>query len=412
MRMDRGRLALEIKRARGGFIAMIVLGALAIAAAAVIASGLRLNLPWSETYKARVAVNDIKGVVAGKQQVRISGLPVGKITKAELVDGRPVITVTLKGRYAPLYRDARLRLRPKTPLEDLYLNVEERGHKSAGELTEDQILPAERTRVPVSIGRVLNAFNADTRVRMEQAIDELGRGLPDRGDEFRAALVELAPFLRAAQRLTGQLAVRRGHTRRLVHNFRLMMEELGRRDSQLRQLVRGGGQSLTEVARAQGQLSLLLAEFPPTLRQLQPSFAALRAAADELDPALVDLRSSARALPGGLAALRDFSTEARPALRALRRPLPELTALVKALEPTAAGLDGAFTKLSPQAPRLDRVTAAIVPCELAVQKFFQNTISLMKFSDSRGLVVRGQTVDGTSLNQREAPSCAPGRPQK
>ena len=265
MRMDRQRLALEIRRARGGFIALLALLVLAIGAAAVIANGLRLNMPWHDTYTARVAVDDAKGVVAGKQQVRISGLPVGKIDESELVDGKPVLTITLRGKYAPLYKDARLRLRPKTPLADLYLNVEDRGHKSAGELKEGDVLAAERTQAPVDIGKVMNALNASTRTRMEHAIDALGRGLPDNGDSFRAALIELAPFLNAAERLTKVTAERRGHTRRLVHNFRLMMEELGRRDNAVRRLVEGGSRTFDALADAQAPLSRLFAEFPPTL---------------------------------------------------------------------------------------------------------------------------------------------------
>jgi len=384
MKVDRGRLTLEIRRARGGFLAVLVLGALTIGAIAVIANGLRLNMPWTKTYTARVAVDDAKGVVPGKQQVRISGLPVGKVTKAQLVDGRPVLTIMIKGKYAPLYRDARLRLRPKTPLDDLYLNVESRGQKSAGEVTSGQVLTAERTIVPVDIGRVLDAFNAATRVRMEQAIDELGRALPDRGAQLRETIVRLAPFLEAAQRLSRATAERRGYTRRLVHNFRLTMEELGRRDRSLRMLVRGGAETFTQLAARERSLTGLLDELPPTLRQLQPAFAALRS----------------------------FSSEATPALRALRRPLPALSRLVAAVSPTAQGLDRAFAGLAPTAPRLDRITKAIVPCELAIQKFFANTLSLMKFYDARGLVPRGQTVDGDSANQRAGKSCAPGGPRK
>jgi virulence factor Mce-like protein len=410
--MDRQRLALEIRRARGGFIALLALFVLAIGAAAVIANGLRLNMPWHDTYTARVAVDDAKGVVAGKQQVRISGLPVGKIDESELVDGRPVLTITIKGKYAPLYKDARLRLRPKTPLADLYLNVEDRGHKSAGELKEGDVLAAERTQAPVDIGKVMNALNASTRTRMEHAVDALGRALPDNGRNFRAALIELAPFLNAAERLTKVTAERRGHTRRLVHNFRLMMEELGRRDNAVRRLVQGGSRTFDALADAQAPLSRLFAEFPPTLRRLQPAFAALRATADELDPAFDELQRSARELPSGLRALQEFGEEARPALSALRSPLPSLTSLVRALAPTAQGLDRAFAKLRPTAPRLDRVTATIVPCEYAVSKFFHNTLSLMKFYDSRGMIVRGQTVDGASLSQRPAKSCAPGGPAK
>ena len=411
-KMDRGRLLLEVKRARAGFIALLVLLALTIGAIAVIANGLRLNMPWSKTYTVRVAVDDARGVVQGKQQVRISGLPVGKITKAELVNGRPVLTITIKKKYAPLYRDARLRLRPKTPLEDLYLNVESRGHKSAGELKEHQLLSADRTIAPISIGRVFDAFQADTRTRMEQAVDNAGQGLNDHGHDLRAALVKLAPFLNAARRLTNEMAVRRGHTRRLVHNLRLMMAELGNRNAALRQLVRGGAQTFTALAQQADPLSQLIAQLPPTLRELQPAFAALRASADELDPALDGLRQSAKEMPAGLAALRAFSNDALPALRALRRPLPSLSSLVGALRPTAIGLNGAFTQLRPQAPRLDHVTRAIVPCELGVTKFFANTLSLMKFYDSRAMIVRGQTINGSDPNQREAKSCAEGRPRK
>jgi ABC-type transporter Mla subunit MlaD len=405
-------MKLEIRRARRGFIAVLALLLLAGSSAVILARGLRLNFPWDSTYSARIAVDDAKGVVAGKQQVRISGLPVGKIDKAELVDGHPVLTITIKGKYAPLYRDARLRLRPKTPLDDLYLNVEFRGHPAAGKLTGSQVLPAERTRTPVDIGRVLDALNADTRTRLEQAVDALGRGLPDHGDEFRTALVQLAPFLRAAQRLTTQTAIRHVQTRRLIHNFRVMTTELGNRDQALRDLVRGGALTLTEVGNNDASLATLIDEFPPTLRRLLPAFAALRTSADQLDPAFDELRRSARALPGGLEALRAFSVEATPALAALRGTLPPLTSLSRALAPTAAGLDKAFALLRPQAPRLDRITAAIVPCEFAVQKFFHNTLSLMKFSDSTGMVARGQTVDGSSASQAPGKSCAKGGPSK
>lgn len=408
----RGRFALEIRRARGGLAALIGLVVLTIGAMAVIANGLRLNLPWSKTYTARVAVADAKGVVAGKQQVRISGLPVGKIDKVSLVDGHPILTITLKGKYAPLYRDAKLRLRPKTPLDDLYLNVESRGHKSAGRLDSGNVLAAQQTTAPVDIGRVLDTFNVDTRQRMEQAIDELGKGLPDRGDDLRRAIAQLAPFLLDARRLTQVTAERRGATRHLVHNLRVMLDELGTRDKQLTALVRGGSRALGSLGAQDASLESTLNELPPTLEQLQPAFDTLRATTDELDPAFDKLRGSAKALPSGLAALRSFSDSATPALRAIRTPLAHLRTLVAQLRPTAAGLDGAFTKLEPTAPRLDRVTAAIVPCELAVQKFFNNTLSLMKFSDARGLIPRGQTVDGMTGNQRAGKSCAAGGPRK
>lgn len=418
--VSRDRVRLEIRRARRPFFVLVGLIVLALGAAAYIVGNLRSSLPWQSPYRVRVAVDNAKGIVPGKQEVRISGVAVGRIQQVDLRDGRPVLTISMERRYAPLYRDARLRLRPKTPLDDLYLDIDQRGHLRAGKLADSQLLEAQRTRTPVDIGEVLDALDADTRTRVGEAIDELGRALPDHGDQLRAALVELSPFLRAAQRLSRELAVRRGHTRRLVHNLRVMTGELARRQGQLSQLVRGGAASFTELGRADVPLAQTLSELPPTLRQLESTFATVRATAGQLDPALDALLPTATALPAGLDALRSFSVDARPALATLRRALPRLTPFVHALRPTAIDLAQAFGQLRPQAPRLDRITAAVVPCELAVAKFFENTISVTKFYDSQTAFPRGQAVLGLSslggqlrdAVQEGGRSCAPGGPRR
>jgi len=413
--LDRQRLALEVRRAGKPFIAVIALAIVAVISTGIILANIGVKLPWAGAYKTRVAVDDVSGVVPKKHTVRLAGLEVGRIEKVSLEGGRAILTISMDPDRAPLYRDAQLRLRPETPLEDIFLNVESRGTPGAGELGEKDVLGSERTRTPVDVGRVLNVFNADTRVRLEQSIDELGRGLDDGGRDLRRALVELAPFLRAAQRITRVTALRRTRTRRLVHNFRLMTEELASRETDLRGLVRGGAASLTELARNAEALKATISGLPPTMRQARSSFAALRQTTDELDPAFAELRPSARALPKGLAGLERFTREARPTFTALRRPLPELDGLVRALVPTSAGLERSFDRLEPVPARLNTITARITPCERVLAKFFQNTISLTKFSDNRATIVRGQTVfaggGSDTANQTRARSCAPGGPK-
>ena len=414
--LDRQRMALEVRRAGKPFIAVVALAIVAVISTGIILSNIGVKLPWAGSYTARVAVDDVAGVVPKKHTVRLAGLEVGRIEKVALKDGRAILTISMDPERAPLYRDAQLRLRPETPLEDIFLNVESRGTKRAGELGEKDVLDSERTRTPVDVGRVLNVFNADTRVRVEQGIDELGRGLDDGGRDLRRALVELAPFLRAAQRLARVTAKRQVRTRRLIHNFRLMTEELGSRETDLRGLVRGGSATLTELARNDEALEATIAELPPTMRQVRTSFATLRQATGELDPALTELRPAARALPKGLDGLEEFTREAEPTFTALRRPLPELERLVRALVPTAAGLERSFDRLEPVPRRLDTITARIEPCERVLAKFFHNTISLTKFSDNRATIVRGQTVsaggdEGENANQTAARSCVPGGPK-
>lgn len=414
--IDRERLALELRRAARPSIWLVLLIIGSLTCAGIIASNIGVSLPWSDTYKVRVEVDDAAGVVAKKQSVRLAGIDVGRVDAVELVGGKAVVTLAIEGDRAPLYRDARLRLRPETPLNDLFINIEKRGTPAAGELDEDEILPAERTQVAVNVGKVLDVFNVDTRDRLEQTIDEAGAGLGDRGPQFRQSLVELTPFLRAARRITQETAERRTQTSRLIHNFRLMTEELGRRDVELRQVVKSGAASLGELGNSEAAIRSLVDELPPTMRQLDTTFNKVRRTADELDPAFDEFRPVADALPEGLDELRRFSVEARPSIAKLRKPLPQIDTLLDALRPTARGLRSSFAALTPVPERLDRITRLIGPCERPLNKFFANTLSLGKFADANSVILRGQTVVGVSSggglvnddNQTAAPSCTPG----
>lgn len=418
--LDRERIALEVRRAAKPFAVLVVFLAASLAAWSVIIGNIGLTYPWSSSYETRVALDDASGVVPQKQAVRLSGIEVGLITGLEVDDGQAIAKIRLNEEHAPLYRDARLRLRPETPLDDIYLDVEKRGTPAAGKLGEDDVLPAERTRTAVDIGRVLNVFQGETRTRVEQAIDEYGRGLGDRGDDFRNALVQIAPFLDAAKRLAGESATRTRQTARLIHNLRLMTEELSLRETDLRTLVRGGAGALGELGAAEGSVRETFVELPPTLRRLQTSFATLRAAADELDPAFDALQPVARELPAGLDGLRRLGVSARPSFHELRESLPRLRSLVRALRPTARSLNGAFSQLRPVPPRVNTFTGLMPPCFRALQKFFHNTNSLGKFADRNSVILRGQSVMGTNSaggqandpNQTAARSCAPGGPSR
>ncbi len=417
-RFDAERIRLEIRRARGPFVALIVLALLAIGSTGIILKNIGFRMPWSNTYTTQIAVDDAKGVVPGKQQVKFSGVDIGKIKQVGLKGTQPVIKIAIDGKYGPLYKDARVELRPLTPLNDMYLNIISRGHASAGALGEKDALQADRTKTPVDIGRVLDVFNANTRDRVGQAIDEYGRGLSDHGQQLRQALVALAPFLKAAKTVTQESRVRSAQTRRLVHNFRLMTEELASRDSELRGFVSSGASSLTELGSSERSIQALFGQLPGTLTELRRSFAQVRYTVGHLDPALDALRPTANELPQGLASLRRFSEQAEPSLRELRQPLPNLNTLMAALRPTADRLDSAFTRLSPQVPRLDHITAKVVPCEHPLAKFFQNTLSLSKYYDFHGAIIRGYVVQGSDSaagasrdpNLSAAPSCVPGGP--
>jgi ABC-type transporter Mla subunit MlaD len=416
-RVTADRLRLEARRAGRPFVLWLVYLGFGLAAAGYLLAHLHVNLPWQSRYGLRIAVDNAKGVIAS-DEVRIAGVPVGTVTGVSLVRDQPILGIAINPADGPLYRNAQLRLRPATPLDNMYLDVIDRGTPSAGKVPDGGELSAQHTQTPVDISEIVDVFNADVRPRVTAAIDTLGQGLSDHGAQLRQALVGLAPFLRVARNLAAASMQRATEVRRLVHNLGLITAELNDRNAQVSGLVRGGSATFTALAADSQPLGALIDELPSTLQELPRSFATLRAAADQLNPTADALLPVARALPAGLGALAQISPSLQHALDALHRPLPRLTALLQSAGPLANRLHQAFTALLPQAPQFDRITAAVVPCELQVQDFFQWTLSVLKFADPGGPFPRGDDVVGTDtvgipdVGLVASRSCAAGGPSR
>lgn len=417
-RINTDRLKLELSRSRLPAMQYIYLIGVAAFCLVIVLKNQFYNRFWEQKYTFSAQFDDVKGVTPGVQRVKIAGVTVGVVTDAVNKDGRAVLKIQLKKEYGPLYKDAKIRLRPLTPLQDMYINIESRGTKGAGELG-GTALAAARTVSPVDISRVLNEFPSSTRTRMQVLLDQFGRGMQDNGADLKWAFGELAPFLSAAERTTSVIEQRRTQMARLVTNLHKLTDALAARDEALSTLVGAGNATLGELSGADRELDATLREIPPTLDILRTAFTRLRAAEDQLDPALQDLGPVADSLEAGMQALERFSTDARPALDALQPAVRRLAPLARDLKPTSVGLRDALSALRGQAPAYDRMTAQLVPCLDVLGNFFNDTLSVLKFSDAYGAYPRGNdsedldTVGGVTPlagtpTQTRSPSCTDG----
>lgn len=411
MKLNRERLLLELGRSRRPLTALGFLALCGAIAGWVIFKNQAYQRPWIDYYNVAADVDDAKGIVPGKQDVRIAGVKVGVITKSELVKGRPRLTLSLEPKYAPLYRDAKLRIRPVTPLQDMFVNIE-RGTPAAGKLQEGAVLPAESTTTPVDVSRVLQTFDQDTRGRLNVLLREMGPALGGNGPQLQEAFVSVAPFLQEGQKLSTVLADRRIALKRAVTNFGRLTSALGARDVQLTRLIRNGEGTLDELASRDRALNDLLAALPGTLSTLQSSMRTLSVAQGDLDPALAELRPVAAKLEGSLRSLEELGVDVSPAAKALQPALRRLRPLARDLRPTALSLQKSFAELRGQAPSYNTLTREVTPCEPVVRDFFGNTPSVLKFSNAVGAYPRGDlsfapdSAAGTKNdNLKRTPSC-------
>jgi ABC-type transporter Mla subunit MlaD len=371
----------------------------------------------ASTHEVRFGVDDVTGVVAGKDDVRYKGIPAGTITKVEIVAGHPVLTARIQTKYGQIYRNARAVLRPNTALQDMYIDITDRGSSAAGVAKKADPLPTSQTDSSVHIDDVLDVFGAGERTRLRSLLDNFGNGLRGRGAALRTAFVQAVPFLQVAGRVSQQLAARAPITKRLVHNAALLTTELGRREQTLRALVREGSATLSTLQAGSSDLNATLQALPPTMTAIDSSFTAVRGVLGDVDTAVQSLYPVAGALPTSLAAVNRLNASASPAVRALQDPVQRLVPFAQALAPLSASLSQAVSALRPQVGTIDRVTKDLAACKTGVQGFFQWDASMSKYGDVRGPVPRGNVVIGpqasgvlSSPDEYAPQACTAGKP--
>ena len=327
------------------FAAIIVLALCGLAVAAYILGNQRFYLPrWvpivgTDFVDYKATFSTAQSVTPGQgQTVQIAGVDVGDITKVDLVDGQAVVTMKIRRRYTPIYKDATALLRPKTGLNDMVVQLDP-GTRGAGRAPEGWALPISQTQPNVNADEVLAALDGDTRNYLQMLVGGAGQALKGNSRRLSATLKRFEPTGQALARLNGALATRQKYIRRSIHNFSLLAEALGNKDDQLAQLVDSSNRVFRSFARQDDNLRAALQELPSTLDVANTSLTKAGKLADQLGPTLGALRPGARALGPSLAATRPFLRETTPIIRDQLRPFSrDARPVVRQLRPTARDL--------------------------------------------------------------------------
>jgi phospholipid/cholesterol/gamma-HCH transport system substrate-binding protein len=333
----------------------------AILGLALVASGVggyilknqRFTLPkWvpvlgSDFAKYKAELTTSQSITPGQgQTVNIAGVPVGELSNVELVDGRAVVTLKIRRKYAPLYKDASAIVRPKTGLNDMIVELNP-GTKAAGELSEDEPIAVSRTLPNINADEILASLDGDTRSYLQLLVGAAGEGLGGNGKRLSAAIRRFEPTARDTDRITRVLATRRENVRRVIHNFRLVSEAVGNKDKDLAELVDSSGAVFRAFANQDARLREALQLLPDTLGETRTALAKADLLAGELGPTLRDLRPAARALGPALKATRPFLRDTTPVIRDQLRPFArDVLPTIKVLRPAARDLAVVAPKLT------------------------------------------------------------------
>lgn len=310
------------------FIAIVALGVVALAVGAFILGHQRFYLPnWvpvvgSDFVDYQAEMSTAQAFTAGQgQTILVAGVPIGEIGTVTLKNGRARITMKLRRKYLPIYKDATILARPKTGLNDMVLELDP-GNASSGTLPDDgsAVIPVDNTLANVNPDEFFAGLDMDTRSYLQLLLAGASQGLDGRSRDLAAWFKRFNPLARDLKKIGEQLDERSDNTSRAIHNFQLLATELAKRDTQLARFV-GSSDEVFKVFAAQEQaLRETVSLAPATLDSLNRAVQSTNTLTAELGPTLGKLRPAARGLAPALQGFQEFAKGTTPAIRDQIRP--------------------------------------------------------------------------------------------
>jgi phospholipid/cholesterol/gamma-HCH transport system substrate-binding protein len=331
------------------FLAILFLVAAAIVVAVIILGNQRFSLPpplGKDYFELEAELATAQAVTPGQgQTVNIAGVQVGEISSVELEDGKAIVGLRIDPDHDRVFRDATVLLRPRTGLKDMVAELDP-GTPEAGQLAEGERIPISQTLPDVNLDEILASLDADTRDYLRLLLGDGARGLRGNGRELANTIRRFEPTARYTREVNEQLALRRENLKRVIHNFSLLTDELGNRDTQLAEFVENSNAVFGALAEEDANIRATLQELPSALRVTRTTLGKVDRLANELGPTLEELRPAARALGPSLRETRPFLRRTTPVIRDQLRPF------ARAALPTVEQLRPAMRDLADVTPDL------------------------------------------------------------
>ena len=360
----------------------------------------RADWPWADDYTFHARFAEAPAISPGNgQEVRIAGVPVGEITDASVSDdGEADLTMVLEPEYT-VYQDARLVLRPKSPLNEMYVELDP-GTEKAGELEEGETLPSSSTAATIQQDEVFQHLDGRTRAAVTTLLAQSDSALASAPSALAPGLRATDDTLGGLREVSDALASRRAALSRLVSDLASVAQAVGNDDKRLTALARDAAETLNALESKNVEFNDALATLPDFMRSLRTSTNKITRLSTERKPTLESVRGASDRLPTALEGLQDtltqladLSTEAGPLVR-------EARPLVADLRPLVAAGNQSLVAITPFTGRLDSITQRLISSldyrkdgELGyLQDFLANTTSVGSLSDGNGGIFRAEFV--------------------
>jgi phospholipid/cholesterol/gamma-HCH transport system substrate-binding protein len=235
---------------------------------------------WATSLPHQALFTEAGGLAAGND-VKVSGVKVGSVSKVELQQGKALVTFMVNGKVR-LGSDTTAQIRTGTLLGQRVLTLESDGQ---GSLRPGEVIPVSRTSSPYSLTEALGEFTANTRdtdtAALNQSLDTLSATIDK-------VAPQLAPTYDGISRISKALNERNDSLAGLLSTAADVTGILSQRSQQVNTLILNANELLGVLEQRRYAIVNLLANTSALSQQLQGLVADNEA---ELAPALEKLNS-------------------------------------------------------------------------------------------------------------------------
>lgn len=393
---ERLRLGLEHARhvpgLRKDLLTIAALMSLGVLVGGYIVVHQRMDVPWNHQMVFSADFQSVPGISPGNgQEVRIAGVTVGEIKKAEVTDrGTARLTMSIDPGEK-IFDNASLVLRPKSPLNEMYVEIDP-GGPPAEPISSGTVFPESQTRDPVQPDEVLSHLDDRSRAALTALLDEADVALAHAPENLAPGLASTDRTLTDLTPVVEQLATRRQKIRELVTALAQISSAAGHDDKRLTRLASSMDQTLGVLATNDGQVAATLQRLPGLSAELRHAMTSTHGLTAQLDPTLDDVRRASQVLPPALSRLTETVRQAHDTIRVAEPVIAKGRPIVADLRPIVTDANAALADLRPVTSRLEPVTASLLPYLTDLRAFVYNTASVTSLEDANGGILRGLLV--------------------
>jgi phospholipid/cholesterol/gamma-HCH transport system substrate-binding protein len=292
--------------------------------------------------------------LAEQSDVRISGVPVGKVIKIDTGPNNTTeATLEVRARYAPVPKNAHVMLRQKSLLGETYVDLTT-GDPSKGVIPDGGLLAQSSVDETVELDEIFRTFDDDTQQAFQTWMQSQSTAVSGHGAELNAFFGNLPEFVEASDDILTELHAQSRAVSGTIRGTGEFFDALSERDGQLSRLITESNRLFQVTAARNRDFAAIWEELPEFSRQSRLTLPRLTEFAKNADPVVKQLQPAAsefaltfKQLDRLSPQFEGFFTGLGPVITKSRRGVPALESLLKDFPPLLADFEPFLRNFNP-----------------------------------------------------------------